>query len=575
MWTIHLQGSSGKHPDPSFPTGKVRIGKDADCDLRLPGWRVSGRHAELFVSNDQGFLRDLGSSTGTLVNGKPVTTHGPLTCDDKIQVGPHSFTATWAAEQGKSRTAAAAVNGAAPRAPLNETAAAAPLPIDAPRAPATPDLAARPNPPDESFVWRKVLHDRLLEAFDVRRVDVHRMTDVELRSRTDQLIGELIERTPEIPPQLDRTALIAAVRDEAIGLGLLEPLLADTSVTEIMVNRADEVFIERGGVLERFPVAFTSDRAVTGIIERIVAPIGRRIDESSPMVDARLKDGSRVNAVIPPLALKGPSITIRKFSKRKLAADDLLRFGSANREMIEFMRVTVEHRKNLVISGGTGSGKTTLLNILSNFIPKAERIVTIEDAAELQLHHPNLVSLESRPANIEGKGQIAIRDLVRNSLRMRPDRIVVGECRGGEALDMLQAMNTGHDGSLTTAHANNPRDMLARLETMVLMAGLELPSTAIREQIASAIDIVVQQTRFACGSRKITHICEVTGVESGRIQLQNIFEFVQTGVDKDHRTQGYFTGCGFVPEYYESLRRIGVPLDLGIFERRDPAVGSA
>jgi pilus assembly protein CpaF len=424
---------------------------------------------------------------------------------------------------------------------------------------------------DESFTWRRVLHDRLLEAFDVRRVDVHRMGDSELRTRTEQLIAELIERTPEIPKHLDRAALVAAVRDEAIGLGLLEPLLADESVSEIMVNRADEVFVERSGVLERFPLAFTSDRAVTGIIERIVAPIGRRIDESSPMVDARLKDGSRVNAVIPPLALKGPSITIRKFSKRKLGAEDLFKYGSADRDMIEFMRVTVEHRKNVVISGGTGSGKTTLLNILSNFIPQTERIVTIEDAAELQLHHPNIVSLESRPANIEGKGQIAIRDLVRNSLRMRPDRIVVGECRGGEALDMLQAMNTGHDGSLTTAHANNPRDMLARLETMVLMAGLDLPVSAIREQIASAIDIVVQQTRFACGTRKVTHICEVTGVESGRIQLQTIFEFKQTGLDRNGKTEGYFTGCGFVPEFYEALRKIGVPLDLGIFSQRDAA----
>jgi len=397
------------------------------------------------------------------------------------------------------------------------------------------------------------------------------MSDAELRARTEQLIAELIERMPEIPASLDRTALIVAVRDEAIGLGLLEPLLADPSVTEIMVNRADEVFVERSGVLERYPLAFTSDRAVTGIIERIVAPIGRRIDESSPMVDARLKDGSRVNAIIPPLALKGPSITIRKFAKRKLQSDDVLKFNSANAQMMEFLKVAVEYRKNLVISGGTGSGKTTLLNILSNFIPRNERIVTIEDAAELQLGHPNLVSLESRPSNIEGKGQIAIRDLVRNSLRMRPDRIVVGECRGGEALDMLQAMNTGHDGSLTTAHANNPRDMLARIETMVLMAGLDLPSTAIREQIASAIDIVVQQTRFACGTRKITHITEVTGVESGRIQLQNIFEFVQTGMDANGKTQGYFTGCGFVPEFYESLRRIGVPLDLSIFDRKDPA----
>ena len=569
MWTVLLQGANGL-PAPSFSAGRVKIGRDAECDLRLPGWRVGAKHAELFVSNDQGFLRDLGS--GTLVNGKSVTTHGPLSADDRIQIGPHSFTATWTSDRKESPpTADAPRRAAAAAVASSSTTLAAAAPAAAPAAAASEP--ARPVQ-DESFVWRRVLHDRLLEAFDVRRVDVHRMADAELRSRAEQLIGELIERTPEIPASIDRTALIAAVRDEAIGLGLLEPLLADTSITEIMVNRADEVFIERGGVLERYPVAFTSDRAVTGIIERIVAPIGRRIDESSPMVDARLKDGSRVNAVIPPLALKGPSITIRKFSKRKLGADDLLRFDSANREMIEFMKVAVEHRKNVVISGGTGSGKTTLLNILSNFIPKGERIVTIEDAAELQLHHPNLVSLESRPANIEGKGQIAIRDLVRNSLRMRPDRIVVGECRGGEALDMLQAMNTGHDGSLTTAHANNPRDMLSRLETMVLMAGLDLPVNAIREQIASAIDIVVQQTRFACGTRKVTHICEVTGVESGRIQLQDIFEFVQTGAGADGKTQGYFTGCGFVPEFYESLRRIGVPLDLAIFERRTPS-GSA
>jgi pilus assembly protein CpaF len=567
MWTINLQSSN--QPGQSFAAGKVRIGKDADCELRLPGWRIGSKHAELFVSNDQAFLRDLGTSAGTLVNGKAVkNTHGPLTPNDQIQIGSHAFTANWVAPRAKAEIPVPVATPAVPAVPAAAQQAVVVKPVAQPAAKS--DLLAGPAVQDESFAWRRVLHDRLLEAFDVRRVDVHRMADTELRARAEQLISELIERTPEIPPSIDRAALLAAVRDEAIGLGLLEPLLADPSVTEIMVNRADEVFVERSGVLERYPLAFTSDRAVTGIIERIVAPIGRRIDESSPMVDARLKDGSRVNAVIPPLALKGPSITIRKFAKRKLQAGDLLKFQSANAQMIEFMRVTVEHRKNVVISGGTGSGKTTLLNILSNFIPNGERIVTIEDAAELQLYHPNLVSLESRPANIEGKGQIAIRDLVRNSLRMRPDRIVVGECRGGEALDMLQAMNTGHDGSLTTAHANNPRDMLSRIETMVLMAGLDLPVSAIREQIASAIDIVVQQTRFACGTRKITHIAEVTGVESGRIQLQSIFEFVQTGIDSAGKTRGYFTGCGFVPEFYESLRKIGVPLDLGIFDRRDP-----
>jgi pilus assembly protein CpaF len=559
MWSVHLQNNDGPGQDLSFGQGKVRIGRDADNDVKLTGWRISRKHAELFVSNDQAFVRDLDSSAGTLVNGKRISTHGPLGADEIVQIGSYSLKARWAAKP----ELAVFGGGEVP------ASAAAPKVADA-----TPVAAATPEQ-EETFQWRRILHERLLEAFDVRRVDVHKMSDAELRARTEALIKGLIEQMPDIPAGLDRSLLIAAVRDEAIGLGLLEPLLADPSITEIMVNRSDEVFVERAGKLERYPLAFTSDRAVTGIIERIVAPLGRRIDESSPMVDARLKDGSRVNAVIPPLSLKGPSITIRKFSKRKLVAEDLQRFGSASPEMIEFMRIAVVHRKNVVISGGTGSGKTTLLNILSNFIPGDERIVTIEDAAELQLHHPNLVSMEARPANIEGRGQIAIRDLVRNSLRMRPDRIVVGECRGGEALDMLQAMNTGHDGSLTTAHANTPRDMLARLEVMVLMAGLDLPVTAIREQVASAIDIVVQQTRFACGTRKITHICEVTGVESGKIQLQDIFEFRQTGVDANGKTQGYYTGCGFVPEFYETLRRIGVPLDLGIFERRESLARAA
>jgi pilus assembly protein CpaF len=570
MWTIHLKPADGEPSDLTFNRGKVRIGRDADNDVKLPGWRVSRRHAELFVSNEQAFVRDLNSTAGTIINGQRETTHGPLTPEDTIQIGAYAIKVRWACAPSKPAPSKPheVARPAARDDVVHGQAAQAKEPV------AKADAAATP-PPDHTFQWRRVLHERLLEAFDLRRVDVHKMSDSELRKRTETLIGDLIAQMPEIPADVDRPALMAAVRDEAIGLGLLEPLLADPSVTEIMVNRADEVFIERGGRLERFPLAFTSDRAVTGIIERIVAPLGRRIDESSPMVDARLKDGSRVNAVIPPLALKGPSITIRKFSKRKLVAEDLKRFGSASPEMIEFMRVAVVHRKNVVISGGTGSGKTTLLNILSNYIPEEERIVTIEDAAELQLHHPNIVSLEARPANIEGRGQVAIRDLVRNSLRMRPDRIVVGECRGGEALDMLQAMNTGHDGSLTTAHANTPRDMLARLEVMVLMAGLDLPVTAIREQVSSAIDIVVQQTRFACGTRKITHICEVTGVESGKIQLQDIFEFRQTGVDANGKTQGYFTGCGFVPEFYESLRRIGVPLDLGIFDRHEALARAA
>jgi pilus assembly protein CpaF len=359
------------------------------------------------------------------------------------------------------------------------------------------------------------------------------------------------------------------VLNEAVGLGALETLLADDSISEIMVNGPSDVFVERGGRLQRVPVVFSSDKALYRVIERIVAPIGRRIDESSPLVDARLRDGSRVNIIIPPLAIKGPTITIRKFSKRRLGIEDLIGFGSASAEMFEFLRICVEQKKNIVVSGGTGSGKTTLLNVLSNLIPASERIVTIEDAAELRLHHDNLVTLEARPKNLEGKGQVAIRELVRNALRMRPDRIVVGECRGGEALDMLQAMNTGHDGSLTTAHANSPRDVLSRLEVMVLMAGMDLPVQAIREQIASAVQVIVQQTRFACGTRKVTRITEITGVEHGTIQSQDLFRFERTGFDGNGRIQGYFTGCGQIPSFYEEVQRAGVQLELSLFAERN------
>jgi pilus assembly protein CpaF len=301
-------------------------------------------------------------------------------------------------------------------------------------------------------------------------------------------------------------------------------------------------------------------------IERIVSPLGRRIDESSPMVDARLKDGSRVNAIIPPLALRGPCITIRKFSDRKLTDRDLIRFGAVNENMVEFMRTCVLQRSNIVVSGGTGSGKTTLLNILSNFIPIEERVITVEDAAELKLVQPHVVALEARPANMEGKGSVTIRDLVKNCLRMRPDRIVVGECRGGEALDMLQAMNTGHDGSLTTAHANSPRDMLRRLEVMVLMAGMDLPVSAIREQVASAVDIVIQQTRFGDGSRRVSCISEVTGIESGTIQLGDIFRYQQQGFDENGRVRGQFVATGLVPKFYEELRERGIDVDMSIFK---------
>ena len=309
--------------------------------------------------------------------------------------------------------------------------------------------------------------------------------------------------------------------------------------------------------MQRSAFQFSSDQTVYAVIERIITPLGRRIDESSPIVDARLKDGSRVNAIIPPLAVKGPSLTIRKFPKRRLTFADLVSAESVDQSMVDFLRVCVEMRKNIIVSGGTGSGKTTLLNVLSNFIPEQERIVTIEDAAELRLVQPNLVSLESRPPNLEGKGEVHIRDLVKNALRMRPDRIVVGECRGGEAIDMLQAMNTGHDGSLTTIHANNPRDVISRLEVLVLMAGMDLPVAAIREQVASAVHLIIQQSRYPCGSRKVTKITEVVGVESGTVQLQDIFLFQQEGLDKRGMVTGRFKATGFIPTFYEDLRRTG------------------
>jgi pilus assembly protein CpaF len=415
---------------------------------------------------------------------------------------------------------------------------------------------------------QKKVHDRLIEAMDLRRLDMDKLADEELWDKTETNIEEIVsnmDANGEIPSFVDKEVLVEDVLNEALGLGPLEEYLEDDSITEIMVNHAEQIYVERDGRLTLCEKTFSSDKAVMGVIERIVAPIGRRIDESSPLVDARLRDGSRVNAIIPPLALKGPALTIRKFKREMLGPEELIKFGTLTEGMIHFVKMCVEARKNIVISGGTGSGKTTTLNIVSNFIPGGERIVTVEDAAELQVHHDHWVQLESRPPNIEGKGAVNIRDLVRNCLRMRPDRIIVGECRGGEALDMLQAMNTGHDGSLTTAHSNNPRDTLSRLETMVMMSGMELPMRAIREQIAAAIDIVIHQSRFPDGTRKITHMTEVTGMEGDVITLQDIFNFKQEGFDEEERVAGRFVASGFIPRFYEDLQRRGIPVDMSIF----------
>jgi len=528
------------------------VGKDAGALIALRGWRVGRRQVQFGLRDGALFLKDGGGLVPIKVNGNVVHEHGPLASNDVIEVGDYTLRVSLAEAARKVL-------------PLP----AKPAPAEGPDRPAVKDEKG-PLENERGMELRGLLHRRLIEAMDLRRVNVSRMGDAELRAAVQKLIDELIETDPAFSDLLaHREQLRNVVLNEVVGLGPLESLIADDSVTEIMVNRHSEIFVEREGRLTQSEISFSNDAAVLAAIERIVSPLGRRIDEASPMVDARLKDGSRVNAVIPPLAIKGPSLTIRKFSKRKLTSDDLVRFGSVNREMIEFLRVAVERRANIVISGGTGSGKTTLLNVLSNFIPDDERIVTVEDAAELQLTQPNLVSLEARPANIEGRGQIAIRDLVKNCLRMRPDRIVVGECRGGEALDMLQAMNTGHDGSLTTAHANTPRDCLSRLEVMTLMSGLDIPVQAIREQICSAVNIVVQQTRFSCGTRRVTYITEVVGMERDVVQMQDIFHFKQAGFGPDGKIRGEFVATGHIPQLYQDLIQRGIDVDMSIFRQAE------
>jgi len=387
---------------------------------------------------------------------------------------------------------------------------------------------------------------------------------VEVRRQIEEVFSGAVDEEGLALTRAERVRMLEQITDEIVGLGPLEPLLRDESITEVMVNGPRQVYIERAGKIELTNVTFQNDEHVMRIIDRIIAPLGRRVDESSPMVDARLVDGSRVNAVIPPISLVGPVVTIRKFSASPFTVDDLIRFGTATPEMFDFLKACVEARLNLFVSGGTGSGKTTMLNILSSFIPDDERIVTIEDAAELQLRQEHVVTMEARPSNIEGKGAVPIRELVRNSLRMRPDRIIVGECRSGEALDMLQAMNTGHDGSMSTGHANTPRDMLSRLETMVLMAGVDLPLRAIREQVASAVDLIVQQSRLKDGTRRITNITEVQGMEGDVIVMQDVFVFEQTGV-VEGKIQGRLKPTGIRPKFAEKFESMGIHLPPGLF----------
>ncbi len=383
-----------------------------------------------------------------------------------------------------------------------------------------------------------------------------------LRERVEQVVtGLMAVEAPSLVQREARETLVREVVDEALGLGPLEDLMRDPEVTEIMVNGRERVYVEQKGKLMPTDKHFVSEKQLRTVMERIVAPLGRRLDESQPYVDARLSDGSRVNAIIPPLALNGPTLTIRKFSRQALSMQDLEGVCSLSAEMAAFLRACVMARRNIVISGGTGSGKTTFLNILSSFIAPDERIITVEDASELKLSQPHVVSLEARPANLEGKGAVSIRDLIRNCLRMRPDRIVVGECRGGETLDMLQAMNTGHDGSLTTVHANSPKDLLSRLETLVLMSGMDLPLRAIREQIAGGVDVIVQQARLQDGTRKVTQITEVAGIVDGAIAIHDVFQFKQIGVDAQGKVQGVFEATGYMPTCLAEFAQRGITFD--------------
>ncbi|MBI4576301.1 MAG: Flp pilus assembly complex ATPase component TadA [Planctomycetes bacterium] len=510
---------------------KLTIGKKEGNDLVLPRKSVSREHCVIFFYNNKFIIRDLGSANGTFVGGSRIERDTPLSDGATVRIG--EFDLVFQAD-GKGDESALGLAGERPEQ----------------------------VPPE---IKRKV-HERLIQNKTIKQMDLDAVSEQEARLTTTQVVTQVVkELAAEIPRWVSLERLCKEVVDEALGLGPLEELLADESVTEIMVNNWDRVYVERNGKLEITGARFTDNDNLLNVIRRIISPVGRRVNEQTPMVDARLKDGSRVNAIIPPLAVSGPCLTIRKFPKERLKTEDLVAFGTLTRRMADFLSLVVRHRQNVLISGGTGSGKTTLLNVVTAFIPVEERIVTVEDVSELQLPQDHVVSLEAKPPNLEGQGAIPIRQLVINALRMRPDRIVVGECRAGEAIDMLQAMNTGHDGSLTTVHSNSPRDCLARLETLVLMSGVELPSRAIREQISSAVNFIVQQARLPDGSRKVTHISEVVGMEGDVITLQNIYQFVQTGVDAEGRIKGGHKATGVVPKFVEELKRRGIPVDMALF----------
>ena len=550
---------AGNRESRTLTDGTYMIGRNPSCQIRFDFPDVSERHAVLTVRDGRAVVEDLHSANGTYVNGEPIDGAVVLDSGMVVQVGESMLRVC-----DENDWAVKAAEDAAQDEPADGEAE--PVARDA-------EEDDEPPPPDPMRELRRNVQEQIQKEL-LKRMDMKRLTmqgvdreglEDTAREKIRQIIDEVVANG-RLPDGIDPVRLEDDVFNEAMRLGPLEDLLADDSVSEIMVNGPDKVYIERGGKLQLSDCQFTDDASVLSVIERIIAPLGRRCDESQPYVDARLADGSRVNAIIAPLALSGPTITIRKFSKKALTPDDFIRFGTWTHNAAEFMKLCVWLRKNVIVAGGTGSGKTTLLNLLSVYTPHSERIVTVEDAAELRLQQPHVVRLEARPPNIEGKGAVPIRDLVKNCLRMRPDRIIVGECRGGEALDMLQAMNTGHDGSLTTVHANSPRDVISRLETMVLMSGMELPSRAIREQIASAVDIIIHESRLSDGSRKVTAITEVTGLEGNQIVMQDLFAFKQSGVGPDGKIIGEFKPTGAMPTWFDQLAGRGIKCDPRMFD---------
>lgn len=542
----------GQRETRELTPGTYLIGRGESCRIRFNLPEVSERHAILTVRDDKAVLEDLHSANGTLVNGDAIDCAVVLDGGMVVQIG-----------SGMLRVSEAEEEKPKPEVVVEEEKEEE----SAVQLPTTTTADSDPLRELRRSVQTQIQQE-LLKRMDMKRLTMQGIDREGLEDTAREKIRGIIDEVVsngKLPAGIDPDRLEEDIFNEAMRLGPLEELLADESVTEIMVNGPEKVYIERGGKLVLSDCQFSDDASVMAVIERIVAPLGRRIDESQPYVDARLADGSRVNAIIAPLALSGPTITIRKFAKKALTPEDFVRFGTWTPDAAKFMELCVRLRKNIIVAGGTGSGKTTLLNLLSGYIPENERIVTVEDAAELRLQQPHVVRLEARPPNIEGKGAVTIRDLVKNCLRMRPDRIIVGECRGGEALDMLQAMNTGHDGSLTTVHANSPRDVISRLETMVLMSGMELPSRAIREQIQSAVDIIIHESRMSDGSRKVTAITEVTGMEGNQIVMQDIFAFNQTGIDANGKIVGRMKPTGAIPTWIDQVKARGIEVDMKMF----------